>query len=130
MLALHNGGPQLALFDAEGKTRVTLAVSSDGQPGLALADSNGKLRAGLILVDDGPTLLLAAANERAKATLEAPAEGPKLSLSDENGFETAIGITDLLTPTTGEKHRTSAASIVLFGKDKKVLWSAPRQDGN
>jgi len=31
----------------------------------------------------------------------------------------------LVMPRTGEKRKTSAALLVLFGKDGKVLWSAP-----
>jgi len=54
-----------------------------------------------------------------------PDTGPKLSLSDRDNYETDIGNTDLVTTRTGEKHHTSAASIVMFEKDKKVLWSAP-----
>ena len=46
-------------------------------------------------------------------------------LYDKAGFKTMVGTTDLLTPQTGESHRTSAASLVMFGKDDKVLWSAP-----
>jgi len=46
-------------------------------------------------------------------------------LSDSQGYQTAIGSTDLSTPRTGETHKTSAASVVLIGKDKRVLWSAP-----
>lgn len=52
-------------------------------------------------------------------------DGPSLALSDNEGFETSLGVSSLVTPRTGESHRTSAASIVLFGKEKKVLWSAP-----
>ena len=48
-----------------------------------------------------------------------------LRLQDKEGFGTHIGRTDLATPRTGETHKTSAASLVLFGKDGKVLWSAP-----
>ncbi len=36
-----------------------------------------------------------------------------------------IGSTELETPRTGETHKTSAASVVLFGKDGKALWTAP-----
>ena len=54
--------------------------------------------------------------------------GPVLVLDDASGFATEIGVTDLVTPATGETHETSAASVVLLGKDKKVLWSAPPQN--
>lgn len=124
-LALYKGAPQLALFDADEKTRVTLKVSPDGQPGLALVDANENLRAGLALVANGPILALAGANEKAATLLEVSADGPQLNLSDVNGFQANIGVMNLETPTTGETHKTSAASIVLLGKDKTVLWSAP-----
>jgi DNA helicase HerA-like ATPase len=51
--------------------------------------------------------------------------GALLSLADGEDYETEIGNTALLSPLTGEKHSTSAASVVLLAKDKKVLWSAP-----
>ena len=50
---------------------------------------------------------------------------PTLQITDEAGFMSVIGSADLQTPRTGEAHKTSAASLVLFGKDGKVLWSAP-----
>jgi hypothetical protein len=62
-------------------------------------------------------------SEHASLDLDAP--GPSLILSDKQGFTTTIGSSDLKTPRTGEEHRTSAASIVLSGKDHSVLWSAP-----
>jgi hypothetical protein len=42
------------------------------------------------------------------------------------GFSMVLGTADLVTPTTGETHRTSAASITMFGngKDHKVIWKA------
>jgi hypothetical protein len=52
-------------------------------------------------------------------------DGALFSVTDGKDYETDIGNTDLLSPRTGEKHSTSAASVVLFGKDKTVLWSAP-----
>ena len=39
--------------------------------------------------------------------------------------KTVIGSIDLETPRTGETHKTSAASVVLFDKDKQVVWQAP-----
>ncbi len=45
-------------------------------------------------------------------------------LRRKEGFQTVLGGTDLETPRTGETHKTSAASVVLFDKDKIVLWQA------
>jgi hypothetical protein len=52
-------------------------------------------------------------------------DGSNLSLKDSEGFNTSIGSQALVTPTTGEKGQTSAASIHLFGPKGKTLWSAP-----
>ena len=51
--------------------------------------------------------------------------GSAVILTDKEGSATTIGTEDLTSPRTGETHKTSAASVVLFDKDKKVLWKAP-----
>jgi hypothetical protein len=48
-----------------------------------------------------------------------------LFVSDDQGFEATLGTQELVTPRTGETHKTSAASLVLFDKDKNVIWKAP-----
>lgn len=95
-------GPGLALADATGKPRVSLAVLKS-DPNLWLTDDKGKQRFAMIL----------------------DSNGPNLRLSDDEGFETSIGSTDLVTPATGETHKTSAASLVMFDKEKNVIWRAP-----
>jgi hypothetical protein len=60
-----------------------------------------------------------------RVDLVGPEGGPSLKLEEENGFSAILGSTDLVTPTTGRKEMTSAASLTLFGKGKKVIWSAP-----
>jgi hypothetical protein len=54
-----------------------------------------------------------------------PDDSQNVTLRDKEGYSTQIGKTDLVVPTTGRKEQTPAASIVLFDKDKRVLWSAP-----
>ena len=51
---------------------------------------------------------------------------PQLSLIDKKGYRTDIGKTGLLTTRTGEKSETSAASVVMFGQDRK--FSGPHLD--
>ena len=49
-----------------------------------------------------------------------------LELSDDAGFKSSLGVTkNLVTSRTGETHQTSAASLLLFDKDKNVIWKAP-----
>ena len=67
------------------------------------------------MTSGGPGLNLDDANGNPKATLGVSSDGPGLDLYDANGFEAEIGVTDLITPATGETHKTSAASIALFG---------------
>jgi len=50
---------------------------------------------------------------------------PVIELTDGQGYSAKLGVTSLVTLKTGETHRTSAASLVLFGKDGEVVWSAP-----
>jgi hypothetical protein len=150
-LAVTSNGPALQLNDASGNPRAELGAAPNG-PGLILYDANGKLRAELAAAPNGPGLILGDANGNTEAWLEGASngpgpglalydangklraelgvwqDGPALQLNDASGFETHIGVTDLVTPANGETHKTSAASIVLFGKDRKVLWSAPPQN--
>lgn len=48
-----------------------------------------------------------------------------LFVSDDQGFSADLGVDDLVTPRTGETHKTSAASLVLFDKGDHVIWKAP-----
>ncbi len=49
-----------------------------------------------------------------------------VELSDDDGYEAALGVEkNLVTPRTGETHKTSAASLLLFDRDKNVIWKAP-----
>jgi len=57
--------------------------------------------------------------------LIADSDEARLGVSDDQGFETQVGTAHLQTPQTGLTSRTSAASLMLFGKDRRVLWRAP-----
>jgi hypothetical protein len=50
--------------------------------------------------------------------------GPVI-VSDERWFQAVLGQACLQTPHRGETHVTSAASLVLFDKDRKVIWKEP-----
>jgi hypothetical protein len=51
--------------------------------------------------------------------------GPSVVVTDEAGYSARLGKSDLVNTNTGRAEKTSAASLVLFGKDQKVLWSVP-----
>jgi hypothetical protein len=48
-----------------------------------------------------------------------------LVITDQQGFKAVLGPTDLVTKTTGETHKTSAASLTLFNSKGNVIWNAP-----
>jgi hypothetical protein len=47
------------------------------------------------------------------------------TVRDERGSLAILGQAYLETPHSGETHVTSATSLVLFDKDKTVIWKAP-----
>jgi hypothetical protein len=89
-------------FFGSRKGGMTLGVNS-GDPALSMIDAEGNGGAGIAFVKDGPSL----------------------TLEDGKGFSTVVGATQLETTAKGAAHQISAASIVLFGKDRKVIWQAP-----
>ena len=48
-----------------------------------------------------------------------------LGLYDEQGYQATLGRSALVTPRTGETQMRSAASLVMFDKNKNVIWKAP-----
>jgi hypothetical protein len=118
---------EFVLKDASGRTRAKLGL--EGGPGLVLYDETGKDRAWLSLNPLlGAMLSLYSGNGKSgplRDGLVVDLNQMGLALFDDGGYETRIGSTDLVTPRTGETHQTSAASVILFGKDKKILFKAP-----
>ena len=66
-------------------------------------------------------------NRQRRVSLEMSPDGGSLNLYDKKGkLRAALGNTELQTIRTGETHQRQPSSLVLFDKDGKVLWSAPR----
>jgi len=56
----------------------------------------------------------------------APDGSPSIELYDQDGKQRAVlGSTDLEVTKTGTQIKKSPASLVLFGKEGKVIWEAP-----
>jgi hypothetical protein len=93
-------------------------VDEDG-PLVGLRDSDGNIRAALATIGDGPQLVLAEGEGKVRTAVRES----RLEITDEQGFQTAIGATDLLSSGRREQsQKTSAASVVLSDKAGKVLW--------
>jgi hypothetical protein len=51
-------------------------------------------------------------------------DGPSLKLEDGSEFSALVGTLQIENPNR-QLQRTSAASVVLFDKNKKIIWKAP-----
>ena len=138
-----------SLKDANGRVRAKLSMSGEG-PSFKLLDPSGTALVTLSLLDaapGGPLVLLSDPQHAATLSMSVGAgQGPQLSLigeradiqdhigvapdgstfelSDKDGFTTSIG-NGVQPARGGQVKKTSAASIALFNKDRKLLWSAP-----
>lgn len=102
----------LAMYDSTGQTRAILNGSD-----IAFENAQGHLGAEL----GNGTLALTGENN--SFAMLSPYN---LNLQDQDGFLATLGVTNIVTPRTGETHRTSAASLILFDKNKNVIWKAPQ----
>jgi hypothetical protein len=127
----------ISLVDPDGTERVLLydngllleqagqrrAFLSDGM--LGLSNSKGRQDISLVSLDGvGASLMWRGSEKNGGLFFDGSSGGASLVVGDDEGFETAIGSAHLKT-RTGESHTTSAASVILFDKDKDVIWKAP-----
>ncbi len=128
---------EFVLLDATGKRRAALgAYDKEGNPSLGMLDDKGDVRMLLSLEGHNPGISL---NDGRASMLRLgygltpyqamagamTGEGPYLMIADKERSRTVIGTAAYETATTGQTHKTSAASVTLFGKDNKILWKAP-----
>jgi hypothetical protein len=111
------------LIDSSGTKRAELRMDVDDAV-LHFFDSKGDQTS---FVTDGFIFLQEPGNDKAGAVSLGMDQGkkPMVEVDDGNGFSAILGTTDTVAVKTGERRTTSAASLKLFGKDRKVLWSAP-----
>jgi hypothetical protein len=125
-LGLAGSSPSLKFKDENGSALVTLALNSDapGGPLLLLSDPQHHASVALsVLEHAGPQLSLTGERADIQLHMGVAPDGTTLELSDKDGFTTSIG--NGVVPKNGQVKQTSAASIVLYGKQRKVLWSVP-----
>ena len=113
---------EFMLKDTSGRLRAIL-----DEDGLSWLDANQKTRLMLGFWGAGPRILLLDENEKTRAELWASASGTHLDLFDANRQARAfIGTTDVLTPpATAQISKSFAPSVILLGRDGKVVWKAP-----
>lgn len=123
-VALHvtKGTPALWLMDENGKTRITLSVDKVG-PGLFLYHENDKASVGMAAFKGGPSLMLSD-ESHIRALLAMGKDGPNLSLCDENGKVRFIAGKTMTQLPDGKTTGYPESSLILFGPDGNVIWSA------
>jgi hypothetical protein len=125
-LGLTGSSPSLKFKDENGSALVTLALNSDAPSGpmLLLSDPQHHASVALsVLEHAGPQFSLTGERADIQLRMGVAPDGTTLELSDKDGFTTSIG--NGVVPKSGQAKQTSAASIVLYGKQRKVLWSVP-----
>jgi len=111
------------LVDSSGAKRAELSLDQH-DASLKFFDSKGLPSS---FVTDGFVFLAEPGHPEAGAVSLGMYQGkkPLVEVDGSNGFSAILGTTDTVTTKTGELHTTSAASLTLFSKDRKVIWSAP-----
>ena len=126
-LAMSGAGPSLKLKDEKGSALVTLSLNDNAPSGPLLLLSDPQHHASFalsVLEGAGSQLSLAGERPDIQLRLRTAPDGTALELSDKDGFSATIG-NGVQASKNGRAKKTSAASIALFGKDRRVLWSTP-----
>jgi hypothetical protein len=126
-LSMGGSGPSFKLRDQSGTALVNLSLNDEAPAGPFLLLSDPQHHAGLsisILQGAGSQLTLTGERADIQAHIGVTPDGTTLALSDQDGFTTNIG-SGVQPAKGGQIKKTSAASITLFNKDRKVLWTAP-----
>ncbi|MDE3109305.1 MAG: hypothetical protein KGL02_05120 [Acidobacteriota bacterium] len=126
-LAMSGTGPSLKLFDEHGSALAVFCVNDTAPGGPFVTLSDPAHHAGLsmsVLEGAGSELSMMGEGENAQVHIGVTKDGTTLELFDQDGFSTDLG-NGMQTTRSGKLKKTSAASIALFNKDRKVLWSAP-----
>ena len=145
ILIASEDGPNLTLWDENGKPRATLFVGKDGPflrlsnengkpsatliaskygPNLTLWDKKGEARVRLDVSEDGTNLTLCDENGRPRVRLDVGNDGPSLSLNDENGNSRFAAGKTWIESQDGKTIEYPESSLILYGPDGKVIWSA------
>jgi hypothetical protein len=126
-LAMSGTGPALKLRDASGSALVTISLNdaAPGGPFVLLSDPQHKAGVTLsVLENAGSQLLLTGERPDIQAHIGVAQDGTSIQVSDADGFSANIG-NNTQTGKNGQAKKTTAASITLYNKDRKVLWSQP-----
>jgi hypothetical protein len=126
-LSMTGTGPGLKLRDEAGTALVTLSLNDGAPQGPLLLMSDPQHKAGVsisVLSGNGSQLSLVGERPDIQARMAVAPAGTSFEMSDADGFTTSIG-NGLQASKGKQPKQTTAASISLYGKDRKLLWSTP-----
>jgi hypothetical protein len=126
-LSMAGTGPTFKLRDENGTPLITLSLNDGSPQGPMMLFSDPQHHAGVslsVLEGMGSQISLVGARPDIQARMEVAPEGTSLEMSDADGFTTSIG-NGMQASKGKQPKKTTAASVTLYGKDRKVLWSAP-----
>ena len=126
-LSMAGTGPTFKLLGESGIPLVTLSLNDSSPQGPMMLFSDPQHHAGVsfsVLEGMGSQLSLVGARPDIQARMEVAPEGTSLEMSDADGFTTSIG-NGMQASKGKQPKKTTAASVTLYGKDRKVLWSTP-----
>jgi hypothetical protein len=126
-LSMAATGPALKLLDESGTALITLALNDGGPKGPMMRLSDPQHQAGVsvsVLEGMGSQLSLVGTRPDIQARVAVAPDGTSLEISDADGFATSIG-NGMQASKGKQPKKTTAASVTLYGKDRKVLWSTP-----
>jgi hypothetical protein len=145
---------EFQIKDSKGRVRVEIGMNLNGWPQLSLFEPTITIPRVVLSADpkEGPLLMMI--GERGSTTFTPKGfsflwpgagaaldkdtgyyitdatgrtylSGGSLRLEDHQRFSAILGTAESVTPRTGEKHTTSAASLVMVDKDGHTIWKAP-----
>jgi len=126
-LSMAATGPTFKLLDENGAPHLTLSLNDSSPQGPMMLMSDSQHHAGFslsVLEGMGSQLSLVGARPDIQARMVVAPDGTSLEMSDADGFTTSIG-NGMQVSKGKQPKKTTAASVTLYGKDRKVLWSTP-----
>jgi hypothetical protein len=126
-LSMSGTGPALKLEGVNGSALVTISLNDSAPAGPYVLLSDPQHKAGVtlsVLENAGSQLLMTGATSDAQAHMGVAADGTSIQLTDAEGFSANIG-NNMLVKGIAAAKKTTAASIALYNKDRKVIWSQP-----
>jgi hypothetical protein len=126
-LSMAGTGPTFKLRDESGIPLVTLSLNDGAPQGSMLLLSDPQHHDSVsvsVLQGMGSQLSLAGERPDIQARMAVTPDGTSLDMSDSDGFTTSIG-NGMQAGKGKQPKKTTAASVTLYGKDRKLLWSAP-----